>query len=189
MNIIIIAITIALASVFAIDIRDGALDVLPGEQYGTMKQETKKLPFKAITPAYIPKGFKFLEEDSLKLLSDNSAGIPQVNFLYETEDGKNGLVLKQYEISRYKNDVLGLLKAVDFPSYFKNHRKMNIVEKNGKTLYVNVSSTKTRTLFGEEKYIGSADLLRADSLIEVSYYGDSLISQDEILKILLSLKS
>ena len=90
MHFLIVLAIAGLLGASAWDLRDGSLDMLPGEQYGSVKSNAKTLPFRVQTPSYIPKGFNFLKKESLALLVGNSAGIPQINLLYESSDGKNG---------------------------------------------------------------------------------------------------
>ena len=119
----------------------------------------------------------------------NSAGIPQINLLYESPDGKNGFALKQHDRGRYEKDVLTLAKMSDFSSYFQNSRKMTETQSGGKTFYLKISDAKSQTAFGEQKYTAAAAFLTNDSVVELDYYGDKFLSQDELIKIILSLKA
>lgn len=185
---LIIIIFIALVAVFAWDLRDGSFDMLSGSQYGELKKLAQDLPFQAQKPSYLPNGFKFLQKESLESISGNAAGIPQINLFYESAGGKNGLVIKQHDLARYEANVLSATSLPDLPAYFKKSRQMSEENRNGATIYLRVPQTKSQTVFGEQQYTGAAVLLTKDSVVEIGYYGDDPISQEELIKALLSLK-
>src|SRR3989344_3105591 len=105
MKILLTLVIVGIIAGLAWDLRDGSLDILSG--FSTNKYDSflsqinaKDLPFKVLAPSYTSSGFKFLREDSAKIVQGN-VGFPQVNYMFETTDGKNALVLRQMDKARY----------------------------------------------------------------------------------------
>ncbi|OGH42643.1 MAG: hypothetical protein A3B53_00495 [Candidatus Levybacteria bacterium RIFCSPLOWO2_01_FULL_42_15] len=187
MRIFIAIILIALAAIGTWDLRDGALDMLPGEQYGSVKSQTKNLPFEVKTPSHILPGFKFQKKESLAFFKENPGGIPQVNLFFQSDGGKNEYLLKQHDRARYESEALAAARMPDFETYFAGYRKMEAVQRNGKTIYVTIPTAKTRTAFGDLEYAAAGAFVTVDSVVELDYFGEDAISEEEMLKVLLSL--
>jgi len=194
-----ILITLAIIGIIAFgvwDWRDGSLD-LPAKfstnKYGSFLTQikAKNLPFKILTPSYIPSGFKFLKADSAKLAQGVNIGIPQVNYLFASSDGKNGLALKQFDKAIYQTTMAEVLKKTgfkDWPTFFAAQYKAKPIERGGQTVYVRVPAEKVRSVLGDLQYIASAHLVNDDSVIELNYSGEAVFSEEELIKIVLALK-
>lgn len=192
MNALITLVIIGIIAAGAWDLRDGSLDALSIfsiNEYGSFLSQIKaeNLPFKVLTPSYIPSGFKFLKEDSAKILQGN-IGIPQIDYMFETSDGKNGLVLKQFDKARYQKDVLEKFKIKDFQTLLKTELKSNPIERDGKMIYIRIPTEKVRSVFGDLQYIASAHIINDDSFIELNYSGEMPFFEEELIKIITSLK-
>lgn len=174
------------------DLRDGSFDMLSGlstSKYRPFLAQIKAntLPFKVLTPTYIPPGFKFLKEDSAKIIKNNT-GIPQINYMFETSDGKNALVLRQMDKARYQKEILEKLGIKDFPTLFEIQFHATPTDLNGKTIYIRIPTEKVKSILGDAQYIASAHMVNNDSCIELNYSGEVPFSKEELIKILLSLK-
>lgn len=172
--------------------RDGSFDVIskikPNEYQSFLSEiNAKNLPFKVLIPSYIPPDFKFLKKDSAKIVQGN-IGIPQVNYMFETSDGKNGLVLRQLDKTRYQKDVLEKQGIKDFQTLFETQFHATSMEQKGKTLYIRVPKEKVRSILGDMQYIASVHLVNSDSVIELNYSGDIPFSKEDLIKMLDSLK-
>ena len=146
---------------------------LKGDSYRSFLSQinAKTLPFKVLTPSYISPEFKFLKEASVKIVKGN-IGIPQINYMFETPDGKNGLVLRQMDKSAFQ----------------KPQTSTKEIERDGKKIYIRIPTEKVRSVFGDMQYIASAQTLNDDSFILLNYSGEIPFSEEELIKILLSLK-
>lgn len=173
------------------DLSDGSFDILSGStnKYGSFLSQIngKSLPFKTLVPAYIPSGFKFLKEDSAKIVRGN-IGISQVNYMFESSDGKNGFVLRQMDKAGYEKEILGKQGIKDFQTLFETQFSAKPLEREGKTIYIKIPSEKVRSILGDMQYIASAHMVNDDSVIELNYSGTEPFSEEELIKILLSLK-
>lgn len=191
MKIFIILVIVGISAFGAWDLRDGSLDILSGStnKYGSFLSQinVRGLPFKVLVPQYIPPGFKFLKEDSAKIVQGN-IGIPQVNYMFESSDGKNGLVLRQMDKMRYQKEILGKGGITDFQTLFETQFSAKPVEREGKIMYIKIPVEKVRSILGDMQYIASAHMLNDDSVIELNYLGRVPFSEEELIKILLSLK-
>lgn len=197
MNIIITLIIVGIATVGAWDLRDGSFDILSKlstNQYGSFLSQihAKNLKFKVLSPSYISSGFKFLKEDSAKIATGNNIGIPQINYLFQTSDGKNGLVLRQFDKASYQKTMGEILKEQggikDFQMFFKTQYGAKSIERDGQTIYIKIPTEKVRSVFGDMQYIASTHMVNYDSVIELNYSGSLPFSQEELIKILLSLR-
>lgn len=190
-----ILVTLVIVGIIAIgawDLRDGSLDILSGlstNKYGSFLSQinAKDLPFKVLAPSYTPSGFKFLKEDSAKIVQGN-IGIPQVTYMFETADGKNGLVLRQMDKARYQKEILEKQGIKDFPTLFETQFGAKPIERDGKTIYTKVPAEKVRSILGDMQYTASAHMVNDDSFIELNYSGATPFSEEELIKIILSLK-
>lgn len=192
MNIFITLVITGIVAVGAWDLRDGSLDVFSkfsANKYQSflLQVKAKSLTFKVLSPSYISSGFKFLKEDSAKIAQGN-IGIPQVNYLFESSDGKSGLALRQMDKARYQKEILEKQGIKDFPTFFEMQYGAKPVERGGKTIYVKIPVEKVRSVFGDAQYIASARMINADSIIELNYSGATPFLEEELVKILLSLK-
>ncbi|MDO8570326.1 MAG: hypothetical protein Q7R97_01965 [Candidatus Daviesbacteria bacterium] len=182
MKILIALIIIGIITVGVWDLRDGSFDtfsLLSVNKYGSFLSQVnvKDLPFKVLTPSYIPSDFKFLKEDSVKIVQGN-IGIPQVNYLFETSDGKNGIALRQMDKVRYQEKI----------SEKQNMENFQTIEQNGKIIYIKIPVNQVRSIFGDLQYIASLRTTNDDSFIELNYSGTTPPSKEELIKILLSFK-
>ena len=173
------------------DLRDGSLDILSGSmnKYESFLSQTnaKDLPFKVLVPKYIPSGFKFLKADSVKIVQGN-IGIPQANYLFESSDGKNGLVLRQIDKAGFQKEILQKQGIKDFQTLFETQFSAKPVKREGKTIYIKIPSEKVRSILGDMQYTAIARMENNDSLVELNYSGEVPFSEEELIKILLSLK-
>ncbi len=192
MKILIALVVVGIIAVGAWDLRDGSLDIFSG--FGANKYEpflsqinAKSLLFKVLVPSYISPGFKFLKEDSAKIVQGN-IGIPQVNYMFETSDGKNGLVLRQMDKARYQKEILGKQGINDFQTLLETQFSAKPIERDGKMMYIRIPTEKVRSILGDMQYIASAHMVNDDSFIELNYSGTIPFSEEELVKILLSLK-
>ena len=192
MNILITLVVVGIIAVGAWDMRDGSLDIfskLSANKYQSFltQVKAKSLPFEVLSPSYIPSGFKFLKEDSAKIVQGN-IGIPQVNYLFESSDGKNGLALRQMDRARYQKEILEKQSIKDFQTLFETQYGAKPIVRGGETIYIKIPAEKVRSVFGDTQYIASARMINADSIIELNYSGALPFSEGELIKILLSLK-
>lgn len=195
MNLLITLAVIAIIAVGAWDLRDGSLDLpakLSINKYGSFLTQikAKNLPFKVLSPSYLPSGFKFLKEDSAKIVQGN-IGIPQVNYLFESADGKNGLALKQFDQAIYQKTMAELLKKTgfkDWPTFFAAQYQAKPLERAGQTIYLSVPAEKVRSILGDYQYMASAHLINGDSVIELNYSGDAALAEAELIKMILALQ-
>lgn len=195
MNILIILIIAGIIAAGAWDLRDGSLDLptkFSANNYGSFLTQikAKDLPFKVLSPSYVPSGFKFLKEDSAKIVQGNR-GIPQINYLFESTNGKNGLALKQFDQANYKKTMEEILKKTgfkDWPTFFATQFKAKPLERAGQTIYLSVPADKARSILGDLQYMASAHLVNDDSVVELNYSGEEAISEAELIKIILALK-
>lgn len=172
--------------------RDGTFDIIskikPNEYQSFLSEiNAKNLPFKVLIPSYIPPDFKFLKKDSAKIVQGN-IGIPQVNYMFETSDGKNGLVLRQLDKTRYQKDVVEKQGINNFQTLFETQFHATSMEQNGKTLYMRMPTEKVKSIFGDAQYIASAHMVNEDSVIELNYSGEVPFSKEELVKMLNSLR-
>lgn len=191
-KLLIALVIIGIVAAGAWNLRDGSLDALSvfsTNKYGSFLSQinAKNLPFKVLTPSYISPGFKFLEEDSAKIVQGN-IGIPQVNYMFETSDGNNGLVLRQMDKARYQKEIFGKQGINDFKTLFETQFRAAAIERDGKTIYTRIPTEKVRSILGDLQYIASAHLVNDDSVIELNYSGTVPFSEEELIKILVSLK-
>lgn len=182
MKILITLIIIGIITVGVWDLRDGSFDtlsLLSINKYGSFLSQinAKNLPFKVLTPSYIPSNFNFLKEDSAKIVKGN-IGIPQVNYLFETSDGKNGIALRQMDKVRYQEEI---------PEK-QNMDNYQTIERDSKIIYIKIPVNQVKSIFGDLQYIGSLRMVNNDSFIELNYSGTMPPSKEELIKILLSLK-
>lgn len=192
MKILIALVILGIIAFGAWDFRDGSLDIVPGlptNKYGSFLSQinAEDLPFKVVVPSYIPPEFKFLKEDSAKILRGNT-GIPQINYMFETSDGNNGLVLRQMDKTGYQKEILVKQGITDFQTLFTTQFRLKPVEQDGKTVYIKIPPEKVRSILGDMQYIASAQMVNDDSVIELNYSGAVPFSEAELLKIILSLK-
>ncbi len=178
--------------IVAWDLRDGSLDIFSG--FSTIKYrpflvqiDAKSLPFKVLAPSYISPGFKFLKEDSAKIIQGNT-GIPQVNYLFETSDGRNALVLRQMDKMGYQKEVLKKLGISDFQILFETQFRATLIARDGKTIYIRIPTEKVKSILGDAQYIAFAYMVNNDSFIELNYSGEVPFSKEELIKILFSLR-
>lgn len=195
-----ILITLAIVGILVVgvwDLRDGSLDILSNlstNKYQSFLSQikAKNLSFKVLYPSYIPSGFNFLKEDSIKMRVQNNIGIPQINYLFETTDGKNGFVLRQFDKTSYQKTMGELLKeqrgVKDFQAFFETQYGAKPIERDGKTMYIKIPLEQVRSVFGDLQYIASAHMVNNDSIIELNYSGNAPFSESELIKILLALK-
>lgn len=192
MKILVALVVVGIIAVGVWDLRDGSLDIFSG--FGVNKYESflsqinaKSLLFKILVPSYISPGFKFLKENSAKIVQGN-IGIPQVNYMFETSDGKNGLVLRQMDKARYQKEILEKQGVDDFQTFLETQLRAKPTERDGKRIYIRIPIEKVRSIFGDMQYIASAHMVNDDSFIELNYSGVIPFSEEELIKILLSLK-
>lgn len=197
MNILITLAVVGIIAIGAWDLRNGSLDIfsaLSTNKYAPFLSQinAKNLSFKVLSPSYIPSGFKFLREDSMKMKVQNNIGIPQVNYLFETSDGKNGLALRQFDKTNYQKTMGEVLREqegiTDFQKFFETQYGATPIVRDNKTIYIKIPAEKVRSVFGDLQYIASAHLVNDDSIIELNYSGTVAFSQKELIKIILSLK-
>ncbi|MDP2593062.1 MAG: hypothetical protein Q8P52_00210 [bacterium] len=170
------------------DIRDGSFDMFAGK-YAQLRPYSKKMPFDAMFPSYIPFGFKFQKDQSVGAVLENSAGIPQLNFYFETKDEEEGIVVRQFDRQRYESDILKQGDKRSLEEMFLSVATPSPVQKGGNTLYMHIPSGKTRTFLGDLDYGAYAYMLNPDSVIQVNYVSNKKqISEDMMMKILLSMK-
>ena len=195
MNNIVILIIVGIVAIGAWDLRDGSLDILSKStsNYGSFLSQinAKSLPFKVLSPSYISSGFKFLKEDSVKIVRGN-IGIPQVNYLFQTSDGKDGLALRQFDKTSYQKTMGEALRQQegikDFQKFFEAQYGTKTIERDGKTIYIKIPTEKVKSIFGDMQYIASAHMVNDDSIIELNYSGSTSFGEEELIKIILSLK-
>lgn len=173
-------------------LRDGSLGTLSkfsANEYESFLAQinAKSLPFKVLTPSYISPGFKFLKEDSAKIVQGN-IGIPQINYMFETSDGKNGLVLRQMDKMRYQKEILDKQGIKDFQTLFEAQFHATAITSGDKIIYIKIPTGKVRSILGDLQYTASAHIVNNDSIIELNYSGAVSFFKEELIKILVSLK-
>lgn len=162
--------------------------LLSENKYSALAPYLKKLPFEAYAPTYIPSGFSFQKKESVALNRGTNIGIPQSNLIYVRGNGEGALVFKQFDKARYKKDILDPEGIFDFNSFFKDRLKLTSTIRNGKEIYTSVSEEKKRTVFGDLEYMATGYFLEDDSLIQLNYSGAKPLTEEEIVKVILSLK-
>lgn len=168
------------------------LDKLSANAYGSFLRQikAKDLSFKVLSPSYLPPSFNFLKEESVKMAQGTNLGIPQINYLFESAGGKNGLALRQFDKASYQKIMTQALKktSLDWPEFFQTQYKAKPLERGGQTIYIRIPAEKVRSIAGDRQFMASAHLVNDDSVIELNYLGDQAFSEDELIKIILALK-
>lgn len=154
---------------------------------GDLKPYAKNLPFAAYAPKYLPAGFSLDKKSTEALNKGTNIGIPQFNLIFLDPTGKSSIALRQFDRTRFTTDILDAGKIGSFEDYFIRQQKTTLVSRDGINMYIFGSPEKVSSIFGDKSYTAQGFSLKDDSLTQINYAGENKFSEDELIRIFLSL--